>query len=117
MPKSLKDKIRAADDIKSEMVEVPEWSVTVEVRTISGARRAEVFSRATDAEGKIVAGAAYISLIIASAYDPETGEPLFGQDDIEWLKEKSAKATERLATVAARLAGIGEEALKQAVQD
>lgn len=117
MPKSLKDKIQAADDIKSEMVEVPEWGVTVEVRTISGARRAEVFSRATNTEGNVVAGTAYISLIVAAAYDPETGEPLFSQDDVEWLKEKSAKATERIATVAARLAGIGGEALKQAVQD
>jgi len=111
---SLKDKIKAAIDIESEVVEVPEWGVTVEVRTISGARRAEIFSRASDEKGNIQAADAYIALIIAAAHDPETGETIFTKDDITWLKEKSAKATERLATVAARLAGIGPEALKVA---
>lgn len=114
---ALKDKIKKADDIQSETVEVPEWGVTVDVRTISGARRAEIFAGSTTEDGTVQPGDAYVRLVIAAAYDPETNEPVFDEGDIDWLGKKSSKALERITEVAARLAGLGKEALEQAKQD
>jgi len=111
---SLRDKIKAADDIKRELVEVPEWGVTVEVRTISGAARAQLFAEATDKNGKLHYDDAYTGLIIASVFDPETGERVFSAADADWLKKKSSNATERLTEVAVRLSGLSPEAIGQA---
>lgn len=111
---TLKDKIRNAQDIKSEPVDVPEWDATVEVRTITGAERADIFSQNTDGEGKIVASQAMYQLMVAATFDPGTGERLFTPEDIDWLRGKSAKAVERIASVASRLAGISPDAIKDA---
>lgn len=112
---SLRDKIKAADDLKSELVEVPEWGCIIEVRTLTGAARAQLFGEdVMDAEGNVIRDKAYIKVLIGSCFDPKTGEALFTAEDAEWLSGKSSLATERLAQVATRLSGIGAGALGEA---
>lgn len=106
---SLRDKILQAPDIASEMVEVPEWDVTVEVRGMSGADRARIFEAVTEG-GEIKASMLYAETVIATAYDPETGAPVFDESDVSALMQKSAQAIDRLAKVGLRLSGMEGEA-------
>ena len=54
---SLRDKILAAEDIASELVEVPEWGCIIEVRGMNGADRSRILEAAASSEdGKIGIG-------------------------------------------------------------
>lgn len=107
---SLRDKILESTDIASEMVEVPEWGVTVEVRGMSGADRAQIFEAIAGEGGDVKASALYAETVIATAYDPDTGAAIFEPGDMTALLQKSAQAIDRLAKVGLRLSGMeGQE--------
>jgi len=112
---SLREKILAAEDIESEMVEVPEWGVTVEVRGMNGADRSRILEAAASSEdGKVSVGSMYGETVIASTYDPETGERVFTSSDFDSLMAKSASAIDRLATVGMRMSAMDKEATDEA---
>jgi len=112
---SLRDQILAAEDIQIEMVEVPEWGVTVEVRGMSGADRSALMQAVADSpEGKATISTMYVDSIIATAYDPETGERLFTPEDAGALNAKAASALDRLAEVSMRLSGMTAESTEDA---
>lgn len=112
---SLRDKILAADDIQTEAVEIPEWGVTVEVRGMNGADRSRILEKAADsADGRVDIQTMYVETVIASTYDPESGEPVFTPDDRSALLGKSAAALDRLAAVGMRLSGMDERATETA---
>jgi hypothetical protein len=106
---SMREKILQASDIQTEMVEVPEWDVTIEVRGMSGADRARIFE-ALSADGDVKASLLFAETVIATAYDPETGAPIFDADDVTALMQKSAQVIDRLAKVGLRLSGMEGEA-------
>jgi hypothetical protein len=104
----LKKSILDADDIQSEIVEVPEWNVKVEVRGMNGRDRANFLKRSTNpVDGTLDYDKFYPELLIGTLFDPETGEKVFEGPDRDSLNTKSGKALERLATVAQRLSGLG----------
>lgn len=112
---SLREKILAAEDIQSEMVEVPEWGCTIEVRGMNGADRSRILEAAASSEdGKIGIGSMYVETVIASAYDPDTGERVFSQADRDVLMSKSASAIDRIATVGMRLSAMDAKAADDA---
>lgn len=102
---SLRDKILQSEDIPTEMVEVPEWGVTVEVRGMSGADRVRIFD-VISVDGEVKAGNLYLETVLVTAYDPESGVPVFGDDDRAALMQKSAQAIDRIARVGLRLSGM-----------
>lgn len=107
----LREKIFAADDIASELVEVLEWDVTLEVRGMNGADRSRILELAASAtDGRIGIGSMYVETVVASTYDPETGERVFTDADKEMLMTKSASAIDRLAQVGMRLSAMTPEA-------
>ena len=114
---NLRDKILAANDIQTELVEVPEWDTIVEVRGMSGHDRARILQAAADSEGSISIGRLYAETVIAATYDPDTGERVFRDEDMDVLLSKAAAPMARLASVGMRLArmeaGAGEAAKKQ----
>lgn len=108
---SLRDKILAAEDIQSEIVDVPEWGVTVEVRGMNGADRSRILEMASASDdGRIGIGTMYVETVIASTYDPDTGERVFSAADRDMLMGKSAAAIDRLASVGMRLSAMDAEA-------
>ena len=108
---SLRDKILAADDIASEVVEVPEWGVSVEVRGMNGSDRSRILDQAAAAgDGGISVGTMYVDTVISSVYDPESGTRIFSESDKDLLLGKSASAIDRLAEVGMRLSGMSPEA-------
>lgn len=111
---SLRDKIFDAKDIQIEMVEIPEWDVTVEVRGMSGADRALIYSALSSDGGDINAAELFAETVIATAYDPETGARIFEPGDKTALMEKSAQAVDRVAKAGLRLSGMEGETSQDA---
>lgn len=108
---SLRDKILQASDITAEKVEVPEWGVTVEVKTMTGAERAKIMQTAAESGGMMDFTKIYPDVVIACTYDPETGERVFDYDDRPNLMAKSGLAIDRIAVVGLRLSGFTREAV------
>jgi len=103
---TLREAILNADDLESRTVEVPEWNnLVVELRSPSVERRGEMMTEYMK-DGAIDFVRLYPALIVATAFDPETGEPVFTNGDIELLTKKSAKAMERLGAIASELSGM-----------
>lgn len=114
---SLRETILAKDDISTEMIEIPEWGVTIEVRGMNGADRSAILDRAAnDDSGRVGFQQMYVETVIATAFDPETGEKVFTDDDRDVLLTKNAAALDRLATVGMRLSGMNAEAQDDAVK-
>lgn len=103
----LRSKIIAANDVPEESVEVPEWDVTVLVRGMTGEARAHMMSRSVDPNtGEMSYEALYPEVIIATVFDPETGDPVFDAADRGVLNTKSGGVLERLARDGMRLSGM-----------
>ena len=112
---SLRDQIFAIEDIRKEIVEIPEWGdVKIEVRSLTGGDRARILETGVDAMGNVSLQRVYPEMVIASAFDPESGERVFDENDKDGLMAKNALAIDRLATVATRLSGLNEEAVDEA---
>ena len=107
---AISDKIRAANDITSEPVHVPEWEVDMVVKSMTGAARARLLKQGTQADGSVDFEKLYPAILIACCYDPESGDPVFSQADAAWLNDKSAGPVERLAQAGMRLSGLSEGA-------
>lgn len=113
---SIRDKVLAAKDIKSEQVFVKEWDVTVEVRGLTGRQRAILLQDVVDQRGRTDLKKLYPQLVVLSAFDPETGEPVFHAGDADAIAEKSAASLEAITDVAMRLSGLNGEAGKNLEQ-
>lgn len=114
---SLRDAILAADDLTSEILEIPEWGVTVEVRTPTAGDRARLFKIGTTADGTVDPELLYPMLLVSTVCDPDTHESLFTLDDAEALNAKSGAVVERVANVAMRLSGMTPDAVDEGKGD
>jgi hypothetical protein len=113
---SLKSRILNADDIPIEIIEVPEWGdVKLEVRGMNGKERAGFLRRTTADGGEVSFEKFYPELIIATVFDPESGEKVFGPADRDNINTKSGAALERVAAVAQRHSGLGASDVDDAV--
>jgi tRNA(Phe) wybutosine-synthesizing methylase Tyw3 len=110
-----KEQILSAEDLQSEIVEVPEWGGTVKVRMMTGSERdafeMSIFKvKGKDTERNFVDLRAKL---VARTLINEKGERIFTDDDISALGKKSAKALDRVYQAASRLNGIGKEAVDE----
>lgn len=114
---SLRDKILNADDITSEIIDIPAWGVQVEVRSMDGRSRTRLLKMASDAEGNIDMEVVYPEMILLCAFDPETGERIFEESDRDAVLSKSAGPVELLALAAMRVSGMSSDAMDEAGKD
>ena len=115
----IKQKIRAASDLARELVAVPEWDVTIEVRSMSARQRSlfaatiESGQNETDVTQRLER--LWSSVFLTCLFDPETNEPLFGDEDMDWLfVEKSGVVIDRIANVCLEVSGLKEKAVDEA---
>jgi hypothetical protein len=117
---SLKEKILASDDLPFQDVPTSEWEKagvpTVRIRTMSAADRdtweaAALIARAR-AEGTDRLRNLRAELVARCAVDPETGERIFADEDVEALGKKSAKVLDRLFSVATDLNAVTDSDMK-----
>lgn len=114
---TLRDRILEANDTTAEVVDVPEWGdAKVEVRSMTGRDRAR-FMASARVDGDMNWERMLIDVIIHTAYDPETGDQVFGMADRDALAAKNGAALQRLSSTAMRLAGFSQEAVAEAEAD
>jgi hypothetical protein len=114
-----KDAIFAADDIKTEVVPVPEWGGEVMVRGLTGKARDQ-----WEAGMQVRRGKRYEAdmtnfrarLVVLCVVD-EKGQLLFHAGDIDSLAGKSGAALDRLYSKAAELSGISEKDVDDLTKD
>lgn len=98
--------ILGADDLVTELVEVPEWGGDVRVRTLTGAER-DAFEMAVYTMRQKAGAAINIrALLVALCAVDDDGKRLFSERDAVQLGAKSAKALDRIFSVAQRLNGL-----------
>ena len=120
----LAEQIRAAHDVSSELYEIPEWDVTIELRSMSARQRA-AFASSVDftADGNVEVNGNRVELmwgtvIQACCFDPDDGEHVFTEDDIEWLMaEKNANTVDALANACLAVSGMGADSDGDAGKD
>lgn len=118
MASELRKTILEADDIEKETVEVPQWGVTVEVRSMTGKQRSAFMKRVSaGGSGEVDFERFFAELIIATSFDPETGEQLFEAADRDALNQKSGAALQLLADPAMKLSGLDSGAVEAAKKD
>jgi hypothetical protein len=113
----LRESILGSDDIVREPVDVPEWGVTLEVRSMTGAERTRIMDLAANERGQVNLTMVYPEVVIATTFDPESGEQVFEPSDRDALLAKAAVPLERLATVGMRLSGFTQDAQDAAGKD
>jgi len=111
---SIRETIFAANDITSEKVEVKEWGVTVEVRSMTALDRTRTQSAAASGDGKVDMTLFMSEVVIASVFDPETGLPVFEPGDRDNLLAKNGAIVETLAQKAMSISGIEEKSVDKA---
>ena len=110
---SLRDKILAIqNDTPSELVKVPEWGVEILVRGFSLGAKDDFLASILDIKTNEPNLKAFnAGILVGTAFDPESGERLFTEDDIPVLKQKSAAAVARIVEVGQKLSGLDAEAV------
>jgi hypothetical protein len=103
-----KSAILAADDLKTEDVDVPEWGGTVRVRAFSGRERDAFEASLVRGDGKDrkVDLTNMRARLVALTVVDDSGQKVFTQDDVDLLGAKSGAALDRVFSVAQELNGL-----------
>lgn len=94
--KGLRDKIL---DIKSKkgILDVSKWGCKVEIRELSAKVKYDIVKRSTNIKTKAVdTSRMVVEFIIASAYDPETGEKIFEATDYDAVSNLPAGGVDQV---------------------
>lgn len=107
-----KKDILTANDLKTEVVAVPEWGGDVIVTTMSAFSRDQFESSIVGKNG----GANTINIrakLAAATIVDEAGELLFSEKDIAPLGKKSGAALDRIFAVAQKLSRISNDDVEE----
>lgn len=103
-----KKDILSHDDLKSEVVDVPEWGGSVKVSTMSAFSRDRFEASITKIGGGMNMNNIRAKLAIATLVDDDN-QPMFDEKDIEALGKKSCAALDRVFEAAQRLNLISDK--------
>ncbi len=110
---TLRETILQADDIEEAVIQVPEWEdVKITLRSLTGKERVLLYEGVTGKQKMYT----YADILIATARDPETGEPVFDPADREALAEKSGNVLDRLASEVLGLSGLDTDEAEAEVE-
>jgi len=114
-----KDQILAADDIKTQRVQIPEWGGEVMVRGLTGSQRDQWEAGLTVRRGKTMVPDMrdFRARLVVLCVVDETGQLVFGPGDTDALSGKSGAALDKLYDVAAKLSGISEQDVEDLTKD
>lgn len=114
---SIRDKIKQAKDSEGKTYPIPEWDVTVELRSMSARQRAVLQNYVTLEEQSPSERqeAMWAYLLTSCVFDPETGDHVFTDDDMDWLLEDKAFAViDRLTAECLSVSAVSTEAVDDA---
>ena len=103
--------ILEADDIRTELVEVPEWGGSVMVKAMSGVERDKFEASVVKQQGsrQIIDMSNVRAKICSLTICDEQGQLIFSPNDVKALGQKSSAALSRVFAVAQDLSGISAE--------
>ena len=106
-----KEAILSADDLKQEVIQVPEWKGEVIIRTMTGEERDAFDSEMIRDDKKSFKNirARFLSLIICD----EQGNRLFDDKEITQLGKKSAAALDRLFSAGQKLNRLSNDDIEE----
>lgn len=106
-----RDDIIKAKDIEQELVEVPEWGGSVYVQGMTGLQRGmfEDYILATKTEDTRRNRAKFRAQLLVLCIVDADGNPLFREEDVDALSEKSAAPLDRLYDKVQKLSGFRKE--------
>jgi len=107
-----KDQIFAADDLKTVEVDVPEWSGTVKLRTMSGGEREQYFRTLMKHKADDIPKNLFQVLVIICAVDDD-GNQLFNMEDLPGLSKKNGAVLDRLTKAAGDLNGLTDQSIDE----
>ena len=107
-----KEQILKSDDLKTELIEVPEWGGKIYVRTMTGKERDafESLFLKSNKDGSIDNVRATLA---AMTICDEKGERLFKDAEIKELGKKNAAALNRIFAASQKLNKLTEEDVKE----
>jgi hypothetical protein len=113
-----RDQIDAVDDRKWEDVPVPEWGGEVRIVGMSGTARnayqQELVVIGGDGKPKSVNLDDQLAKLLAKCIVGEDFKRLYTDREVKALGAKNGAVLERLAKVAKRLSGLGDDAVEEA---
>ena len=113
----LADKIRQADDRTENTIQVEEWGVKIGIRSMTARQRSDMQERWAET-GEQSASTLYENIILHCVFDPETGEAVFTEEDLEWLlEEKSAQVVDRIAQEGLKVSGLMTDSVDEVGKD
>ena len=92
----LKEKIKNCEDVKSETFHVVEWGEDVLLKSFTAWVRTVILDKSRMPNDELDNVKLNELLVINSVYDPETGEKLFTEDDLPWIRNKSGQALDSI---------------------
>jgi len=107
-----KEQILKADDLKIELVKVPEWNGDIYIRTMTGTERDAFEQSLFEKEGERNLSNIRARLCALTIVD-EGGNRLFDDKDVEQLGKKSAAALDRIFGITQKLNAIGEKDVEE----
>lgn len=107
-----REEILQADDLKTEIVNVPEWGGEVIVRTMTGTDR-DIWDNLMFRKGERNYLNDNRAKLCSCTIVDEHGNLLFTEDDVIELGKKSSMALNRVFDVAKRLNGLGPDDVKE----
>ena len=121
---SIREQIKSAEDSSSELYEIPEWGVTLQIRSMTARSRALFVAEMASEDGTVggvnnpdrIEGM-WWNVISQTCYDPATGEKAFEDGDQEWLFEKNARIVNDLANECMAASGLSEDSIDDAGKD
>lgn len=118
----LRDQILKHDAVPSELVKVPEWEATVLLRGLTAGEASDLYDRTTvknPRTGELEMNRRWWGpeLLMACVYDPEVNQPVFDKADRDAIGRMPAAVVQRLQGIAARLSGLGVDAVEAAEED
>jgi hypothetical protein len=105
-----RDAILGSDDLKKQVVSVPEWGGDVIIATMTGSAR-DAWEQSLVSNKAVSLENIRARLFAATAID-EKGERLFNEKDVVALGKKSAAALDRCVKVAQKLNRLTEDELE-----
>ena len=113
----LADKIRQSDDRVVEIIDVPEWDVKIELRSMTALQRSLMQVEWADTEEQSAA-VLYQTVLQHCCFDPDTGDQVFNEEDSEWiLADKSAQVVDRVAQACLKVSGLSADSIDESGKD
>lgn len=101
-----REMILNAKDLHTEPFEIPEWGVTVKIKSMTVSKRNQLLKDSANDKGEVDHEKLFPILLITALVDAETEEPIFAATDRDAINEKNVGVVERVAKKIMEVCGL-----------